>query len=291
VINPSVASRRLKRLRQLLSALTAISIAFLVGWIDLELGPSFSMWVLHLLPIGAVSWLAGVRAGLMMAMLSAALTLIDQIGSWPVASTTVWIGLWNAASVLAVFGFAAIVPGYVHGLLLAETKLARQDQLTHIPNKLSFTEQLPMELKAAAGKRTPITVGLVEVHGLQYVNERFGTRAGDQLLRTTAATLSDGLGEGNLVGRVGGTTFAFVLPGMGESAARSTLEAVREKVVRKIDLYDRPISLAIAAVSTDHPSQDGQDLLLDRTGWLLQSIKQDRTLHPFRVIGENEIQA
>jgi diguanylate cyclase (GGDEF)-like protein len=287
----AAAPRHLKRLRQLLSALTAISTAFLIGWIDLEVGPGMSLWVLHLLPIAAVSWLAGTRAGLMMGVLSAALALIAGFGDLPVAASTSWIVLWNAASVLIVFAAAAVAPGYVHGLLLEEIRLARQDQLTHIPNKLSFTEQLPVELKAAAGKRTPITVGLVEVHGIQYVNERYGTRAGDQLLRSTAATLRDGLGEDNLIGRVGGTTFAVVLPGKGEAAARKLLETVREQVVRKIDLYDRPISVAIAAVSTDHPSSEGQDLLLDRTGWLLQSIKQDRTLHPFRVIGEHEIQA
>jgi hypothetical protein len=61
-------------------------------------------------------------------------------------------------------------------------------------------------------------------------------------------------------------------------------------VLRKINLYDRPISVAIAAVSTDRPTSEGQHLL-DRTGWLLHSIKQDRTLHPFRVVGEHEIQA
>jgi diguanylate cyclase (GGDEF)-like protein len=283
--------RQLRRLRQLLSALTAISTAFLIGWIDLEVGSGWSLWVLYLLPIGAVSWLAGSRAGIMMGVLSAALTLIAGFGDWPAASPTQWVVVWNAASVLTVFALTAIAPGYFHGLLLEETRLARQDQLTHIPNKLSFTEQLPIELKAAAGKRAPITVGLVEVHGIAYVNERYGTRAGDQLLRSTASTLRDGLGEGDLIGRVGGTTFAVVLPGKDEAAARRILEAVREQVVRKIDLYDRPISVAIAAVSTDHPSSDGQDLLLDRTGWLLQSIKQDRTLHPFRVIGEHEIQA
>jgi hypothetical protein len=61
-------------------------------------------------------------------------------------------------------------------------------------------------------------------------------------------------------------------------------------VLREIKLYDRPISVAIAAVSTARPSQVGQELL-DRTDWLLHSIKQDHTLHPFRVIGENEVQA
>jgi diguanylate cyclase (GGDEF)-like protein len=281
----------LPRLRLLLLTVTGIAAASVIAWLDVALGPAVSLWAIYVLPIGAVSWLAGGRAGLMMGILAGALMIITQMGGWPVAGAGPWIAGWNTASVLGAFALAALFPAHVHGKVTEQSQLARQDQLTHIPNKLSFTEQLPLELRAAAGRRAPVTVGLVEVHGIAYVNERFGTTAGDHLLRSTAATLRETLGKDGLIGRVGGTTFAVVLPGKDEEAARTTLEGVREQMIRKIDLYDRPISIAIAAVSTDRPSGEGQDLLLDRTGWLLQSIKQDRTLHPFRVVGEHEIRA
>src|SRR5687768_17825133 len=49
---------------------------------------------------------------------------------------------------------------------------SREDVLTRVPNRLSFTEQLLVEVSTAAGRRTAITVGLLQIHGLAYVNER-----------------------------------------------------------------------------------------------------------------------
>ena len=103
---------------------------------------------------------------------------------------------------------------------------------------------------------------------------------------------STGLGFGpRCAGEPGACPFGVVLRGKGEEAARTSLEHVRDEVLRKINLYDRPISIAIAAVSTDRPNPESQNLL-DRTGWLLHSIKQDdHTLHPFRVVGETEVRS
>jgi diguanylate cyclase (GGDEF)-like protein len=282
-------SRLPLRHQRLFLVLAATAFSAAVGWVDSVVGAS--LWVCYLLPIGCASWFAGWRSGVMMALLCATLSVIAQIDSVAPAEGSRWVAAWYVASICLVFALAAFFPARVSYLLNVQTHLAREDSLTNIPNRLSFTEQLPVEVQSAAGKRTPITVGLVQIHGLAYVNERFGTNAGDHLLRSTAATLRETLDRHDVIGRVGGTTFAVVLRGKGEQAARAALEHVRDEVLRKINLYDRPISVAIAAVSTDRPDPKSQNLL-DRTGWLLHSIKQDeRTLHPFRVVGEQEIQA
>jgi diguanylate cyclase (GGDEF)-like protein len=259
--------------QRLFLVLAATALSAVVGWIDGVVVAS--LWVCYLLPIGSVSWFAGWRAGVMMAVLCAVLSVIAQIGA-PTDERNHWVLAWYVASICIVFALAAFFPARVSLLLTVQTHLAREDSLTRIPNRLSFTERLPVEVQTAAGRHTPITVGLVQIHGLAYVNERFGTTAGDHLLLSTAATLRDTLDKQDVIGRVGGTTFAVVLRGKGEEAARAALEHVRAEVLRKINLYDRPISVAIAAVSTDRPTQEGQHLL-DRTGWLLHSIKQDRT--------------
>ena len=279
----------LGQVRQLQIVLSAVALTLVIGWMDILIGPVASLWVLYLVPIALVSWLVGSRAALLVAVLSAAVGLFSQLDGIP-AGTAMLVTAWNALSVMAVFGLTAVGIAHLHRLLLEQTRLARQDFLTHVPNRMSFSEQLPGELRSAAGRHAPVTLGLVDVHGIAYVNERFGMRAGDHLLLNTAAALRANLTDGDLIGRVGGTTFAIVLPGRGEEDARRVLEAVREQLLRKINLYDRPISIAIAAVSTDQPAGEG-DNLLDRTGWLLQTIKQDRTLHPFRVVGAHEVRA
>jgi diguanylate cyclase (GGDEF)-like protein len=276
------------RFQRLFLTLAAAATAMAIGWIDAEV--SVSLWVCYLLPIGATSWFVGWRAGLMMSVLCAVVAIIAQPGNVPTPGESRWAEVWYVVSVCVVFALAAFYPGRVNSLLLEQTHLAREDVLTRVPNRLSFTEQLPVEVSSAVGRRTAITVGLVQINGLPYVNDRFGTTAGDHLLKNTAATLREVLDKEDLVGRVGGTTFAVLLRGKGEEASRVSLERVRDEVLRKVNLYDRPISIAIAAVCTDRPNLAGQNLL-ERTGWLLHSIKQDPVQHPFRVVGEHEIQA
>jgi diguanylate cyclase (GGDEF)-like protein len=284
----SATARPIGRIQQTLLALAALAFSVAVGWIDGEFGPAVSLWLFHLLPIAAVGWFVGREAGVGMAALAALLVVNAQAQGWDLANSF-WESAWSAVSVCVLFGLTAIATSRMENRLREQAQLAREDLLTRMPNLLSFTEQLPARLNSA-GRRAPVTLGLVEVHGIAYINERFGTKAGDLILRVTADTLRDSLRRGDLVSRVGGTTFAVVLPDTGEAAATELLEAARDRVLSQIHLYDRPVTVAVAAVSTENPSAQGQDLM-DRTGWLLQTIKQERSQNPFRVVGDEGVHA
>lgn len=267
----------------------AIVLALLFGSIELAIGPEISFSIFYLLPIAAVSWFVGGRAGTIVAGACGIISVTaDAYGG--ATYSQLWIPFWNGAALLGFFLLAAAALSHLRRVLGREARLAREDLLTRVPNLRSFNEQMPLELRAAAGRGSSVTLGLVELDDLAYINERFGIKSGDLLLRVTADTLRASLRAEDLICRIGGTTFALILPGTGKEEASRILEDAREKVLHQMRIYDRPLSIAIAAVSTDHPSPQGEDLM-ERTGWLLQTIKRDRSLHPFRVIGTDQIQA
>jgi diguanylate cyclase (GGDEF)-like protein len=269
------------RLQQFLTTLAAIGLTLALGWIDGEIGADVGLGLLYVFPIAAVSWVIGSRAGLGVAALSGLLAINAQSAGWA-SYAQPWVPAWNTLSVLILFTAVAIATARVQALLKNEARLAREDVLTHVPNLLSFNEQLPVALNAV-GQRSPLTLGLVSLHGIDYVNERFGTAAGDLLIRVTADTLIENLRPSDRLGRIVGTTFAVVLPGTGEETASQMLGVARDQVLGKLNLYGRPVSVAIAAVSTDQRSIAGESLL-DQTHWLLQTIKQEGTHHPISVV-------
>jgi diguanylate cyclase (GGDEF)-like protein len=269
--------------------LGALFAALSIGWLDASAGPEIHLSVFYLLPIGLTAWFLGRRLGLIMAFLCGAVWLTADTMAGAVY-TRDWIPFWNTGVLLAFFSLFAVGLSYLRRVLEEEARLARQDLLTNIPNLRSFQEQMPQELRMAAGQGSSVTLGLVEVHDLAYINERFGSQSGDLLLRVTARTLRESLRPQDLLCRVGGTTFAVVLPGTDTPAAQSILEEVREKVLDRMRTYDRPLSVAIAAVSAERPTPEGGELM-EKTDSLLRSIKQDRTPHPFSVVALEQVVA
>jgi diguanylate cyclase (GGDEF)-like protein len=269
--------------------LGALLVALCIGWLDASAGPEIHLSVFYLLPIGAAAWFLGRRLGLIMALLCGAIWLTADAMGGAVYSRD-WIPLWNSVVLLAFFSLFAVGLSYLRRVLEEEARLAREDLLTSIPNLRSFQEQMPQELRTAAGRGSSVTLGLVEVHDLAYINERFGSQSGDLLLRVTARTLRESLRPQDLLCRVGGTTFAVVLPGTDTPTATGVLEKVRKKVLDRMRTYDRPLSVAIAAVSAERPTPEGGELM-EKTDSLLRSIKQDRTPHPFSVVALEQVVA
>jgi diguanylate cyclase (GGDEF)-like protein len=264
-----------------------VLLALLMGWVDAGAGPEIHLAVFYLIPLAGASWLLGARLGLGMALLCAVIWLGAEVAGGA-AYTRDWILLWNAGALLVFFLLFALGLAHLRGALDAEARLAREDHLTSIPNLRSFREQMPQELREAAGRGSAVTLGLVEIHDLAYINERFGTQSGDLLLRVIARTLRASLRSRDLLCRIGGTTFAVILPGTDTPTATRVLEGARERVLEETRVYDRPLSIAIAAVAAERPPREG-DELMEKTESILRAIKEDRSPHPFRVLALEQV--
>ncbi|GGK33689.1 putative bifunctional diguanylate cyclase/phosphodiesterase [Salinarimonas ramus] len=115
-----------------------------------------------------------------------------------------------------------------HDLLIARNRrLALADQLTGLPNRTAFEEDL-----AAMTGRGPCRTGLllVDVDGLKIVNDTLGHASGDALVATVAAALSE-LEGGTRVYRIGGDEFALLRP---DGASPQALRALSSAIFRRL---------------------------------------------------------
>ena len=109
-------------------------------------------------------------------------------------------------------------------------RLAETDALTQLPNRGRFNDVVASKDQAGA----PWGVLLGDVDNLKLVNDTFGHRAGDDLIRTVAARIAS-VAEPGMSFRLGGDEFAVIVTGEASgdlcAIAARLLEAIRRPCI------------------------------------------------------------
>lgn len=110
------------------------------------------------------------------------------------------------------------------------SRLAREDAMTHLPNRLALEEDLGPLLETADRERRPLAVLFLDLDRFKTINDTMGHRSGDEVLRAVAARLRAKVGARARVYRPGGDEFIIVVHGVYErdeilSVVNDVLEA------------------------------------------------------------------
>ncbi|MBL8329293.1 MAG: EAL domain-containing protein [Rubrivivax sp.] len=97
-------------------------------------------------------------------------------------------------------------------------RLARHDNLTGLPNRTLFLEELDRALSRSARSGEPFAVCFIDLDRFKAVNDSLGHAAGDELLKTMAHRLRGTLRATDTVARLGGDEFVLLLERCGEPA-------------------------------------------------------------------------
>jgi diguanylate cyclase (GGDEF)-like protein/PAS domain S-box-containing protein len=145
-----------------------------------------------------------------------------------------------------------------------ERFLAYHDTLTGLPNRRLLDDRLRQALHLARRRDARLAVILVDLDEFKQVNDRFGHRAGDAVLREVAARLSGCVRKADTLARQGGDEFVVVIP---ELAREPDCEVVAEKILRALAAPLRaehaPLQLGASVGISLYPADagDGEALL------------------------------
>jgi diguanylate cyclase (GGDEF)-like protein len=109
-------------------------------------------------------------------------------------------------------------------------KLARQastDPLTGIANRRVFQERVTAEVARAQRYGRHLSLALIDLDNFKAVNDLHGHPAGDRVLVRFAQLLSAHSREDELVARIGGEEFAWLMPETDQHGAYTAAERVR----------------------------------------------------------------
>jgi diguanylate cyclase (GGDEF)-like protein/PAS domain S-box-containing protein len=106
-------------------------------------------------------------------------------------------------------------------------ELANKDDLTELSNRRHFLELAAKELDRAKRYDKPLSLFLFDVDHFKRVNDNYGHRAGDRVLREIAQVCIQTLRSTDIIGRMGGEEFAVLLPETNLPLAADAAERLR----------------------------------------------------------------
>lgn len=112
-------------------------------------------------------------------------------------------------------------------LLARLESIARTDDLTGLPNRRAWEEELPRELLRAKRENKPLCVAMIDLDHFKEFNDERGHQAGDRLLKQAAAAWGVELRGTDFLARYGGEEFALALPGCTPDEAVEVAERIR----------------------------------------------------------------
>ncbi|MDH4177747.1 MAG: sensor domain-containing diguanylate cyclase [Thermoleophilia bacterium] len=145
------------------------------------------------------------------------------------------------------------------------------DELTGLPNRRRWEEELPRALARARRTGAPVSLVMLDLDHFKEFNDRRGHQAGDALLRDAAVSWQAALRAGDMLARYGGEEFAAVIFDGDLASARRTADRLRAATPRG--------QTCSAGVAT-WDGQEGPDDLVRRADGALYAAKRrgrDRT--------------
>ena len=115
-------------------------------------------------------------------------------------------------------------------------KRAQYDDLTLLPNRRLFTQQLEKAIGRSQRQDRPLAVLFVDLDRFKSVNDTLGHDIGDELLRQVAERLNRNLRIGDFSGRWGGDEFIVCLEDFGDQ--RNAAAAAQKLVLVLSEKYD-----------------------------------------------------
>ena len=109
-------------------------------------------------------------------------------------------------------------------------KLACLDPLTSIANRRKLDTELTKAVTLSHERETPLCIIISDIDHFKSVNDLFGHRTGDAVLRQYAQLLTSMVRSSDIVARYGGEEFAIVLPNSPLGNAFEIAERIRTAV-------------------------------------------------------------
>jgi diguanylate cyclase (GGDEF)-like protein/PAS domain S-box-containing protein len=145
-------------------------------------------------------------------------------------------------------------------------KRAFYDQLTDLPNRALFLEQLKRAMQRMRKDNQQFAVLFINISRFKLINESLGHGTGDQILQELGSRLQDLAGSKNTVARFGGNEFVLLLEDMGDfSEAAFMADKVLHTVDSPILIQDQEINIScnIGIVSSSQEYKDSEHLIRD----------------------------
>jgi diguanylate cyclase len=163
----------------------------------------------------------------------------------------------------------------LHISLQEEQRLALIDPLTGIANRAAYDERIEQEFRR--WKRFGRTVSILawDIDRFKSINDAYGHRAGDRVLRVFGQQLAKHVRETDFVARYGGEEFVMLLVGSSPAEAYVVADKIRLEIAQLgFNYHDKPVVVTASCGITNFIAEDTTDIAFDRADRALYQAKE-----------------
>jgi diguanylate cyclase (GGDEF)-like protein/PAS domain S-box-containing protein len=155
--------------------------------------------------------------------------------------------------------------------------LAGHDPLTGLPNRNLMRDRLEQELTRAKRNNTKIAIMFVDLNDFKQVNDRFGHKAGDQVLQSVTAKMKNCVRASDTLARFGGDEFVIIMPDiLDQTSVIRTCEKLTEALRDSFDLDGTKIHIGASIGITMYPEHaESPEALLEMADKAMYELKDD----------------
>ncbi|RPI92956.1 MAG: GGDEF domain-containing protein [Chloroflexi bacterium] len=251
---------RLENGNPLFWTVTGIVWVGLLGLADYLTGNEITFSLFYLAPIVLVTWGVNQAAGLLLSFLSALALLGAELAAGQKHSSP---GIHFLNTLLPTIFFVIIT--YLVSELQRSRKeaqlAARTDFISGAVNRRYFDELLQMEIDRIRRYPHPITMVYIDIDNFKLVNDLFGHKIGDEVLRCIASELKSQLRSTDTIARVGGDEFALLLPSAHQLQAEVVLAKVRVHLEQEMRRRNFPVTFSMGVVTCLTPPHSAEQII------------------------------
>ena len=240
--------------------ITGVGTICLIGFIDYMTGNELTISLFYLIPIVLVTWAVDRRSGLFMSFLSGLTLLGAEIAAGQQYSHHIFYFLNTTVRTLFYVVVAYLV-AEVQRSRKEEQLAARTDFITGAVNARYFNELLQMEISRIRRYPHPITLVYVDVDNFKLVNDLFGHKVGDDVLRCIADELQSQLRVTDTVARMGGDEFVMLLPSTRQPEARLVVSKVYTHLIDQMRQRSWPVTFSMGVVTCEFSPYSAEQLV------------------------------
>jgi diguanylate cyclase (GGDEF)-like protein len=204
--------------------------------------------ILLIVPIYIVAWYVGPFSAIIISLAAALSWDINDISSGRAFSHYV-IPYFNTLIRFNVFTIICLFLLEIRRQLNQVGYLADTDSLTGLANNRCFDENIKMEAKRNSRNNLPFSIAYMDIDNFKQINDKNGHDTGDRVLRDVAATLKTNLRSTDVVARVGGDEFAFLLPESDYKGSEVVLNKILKNLLVTMNLNRWPVTFSIGAIT------------------------------------------
>ena len=133
-------------------------------------------------------------------------------------------------------------------------KLAKQDTLTGLPNRLYITEYLEKSIKLANTMNYEASLLFIDLNGFKKVNDELGHHAGDEFIKAIAQRFKSVLRSEDVIGRLGGDEFVVVLNKTSKDLAYQVCDRLLQSLKEAFIIEGKPVYAGAAIGVSFYPT-------------------------------------